>query len=64
MDLTANHVDGVKVDGSKFSADPAQTARELLFTNASQQTLDAIGSQSDAAVVAGMLLGSPDFQRR
>ncbi len=64
MDLTANRVEGVKVDDSKFSADPAQAARELLFTNASQQTLDAIGAQSDPAVVAGMLLGSPDFQRR
>ena len=64
MDLAANRVDGVNVDSSKFPAEPARAARQLLFTSASQQTLDAIGSQSDPAVVAGMLLGSPDFQRR
>ena len=64
MDLTGNRLAGVKVDDGRFSAEPAEAARGLLFTDASKATLDAIGTQPDAAVVAGMLLGSPDFQRK
>ncbi len=64
MDLTANKLDGVKVDASRLSADPKQAAQELLFADASPTTLQAIGEQTDPAVVAGMLLGSPDFQRK
>jgi uncharacterized protein (DUF1800 family) len=64
MDLTGNRLAGVKVDDARFSAEPAEAARGLLFTDASKATLDAIGTQPDPAVVAGMLLGSPDFQRK
>jgi uncharacterized protein (DUF1800 family) len=64
MDLTANHVEGVQVDTARFSAVARDTARGILFADASPATLDAIGGQDDPAVVAGMLLGSPDFQRR
>lgn len=64
MDLTANKLSGIKVDPAKFPEDPAAAAQSLLFTGASPATLNAIGQQSDPAVVAGMLLGSPDFQRK
>jgi uncharacterized protein (DUF1800 family) len=69
MDLAQNQVEGVKVDAGKFSTAPAATARQILFTDAARQTLEAIDKAvgadgADAALVAGMLLGSPDFQRR
>jgi uncharacterized protein (DUF1800 family) len=64
MDLAQNRVEGVKVDTARFSAIPAEAAKQLLFTAASQATLDAIGTQPDAAAMVGMMLGSPDFQRR
>jgi len=64
MDLTGNQLNGITVNAAKFSGAPSEAARGILFANASQSTLDAIGAQSDAAVVAGMLLGSPDFQRK
>jgi len=54
----------VKVDEARFSDNPAEAAHGILFADASKPTLDAIGSQPDPAVVAGMLLGSPDFQRK
>ena len=64
MDLTGNKLRGVKVDEARFSDNPAEAAHGILFADASQPTLDAIGAQPDPAVVAGMLLGSPDFQRK
>lgn len=64
MDLTANKLNGIKVDSAQFPDDPAAAAHSLLFTSASEATLNAISQQADPAVVAGMLLGSPDFQRK
>ncbi len=74
MQLGQNKVEGSKVDSKKFSAVPAVTARELLFTNASTQTLEAIGktlseqkkkdpkqAASNAGLVAGLVIGSPGF---
>jgi len=57
----------VTVDVSKFSADPAQVAHQVLFTDAKPETLAAIEKQTKGsanAPLAGLLLGSPDFQRR
>jgi uncharacterized protein (DUF1800 family) len=71
--LTNNKVPGVKVDLAKFSTDdPMQTARALLMTDLSdisrkviaQGLADQSGKTPPAALVAGLALGSPDFQKR
>jgi uncharacterized protein (DUF1800 family) len=67
--LADNRVPGSKVDATKFADDPAAVARLILFHEASQQTLDSIKkalaqSEPTPALVAGLMLGSPDFQRR
>jgi uncharacterized protein (DUF1800 family) len=75
LSLGQNHVAGVKVDTARFTGPPAMVARELLFTNPSKQTLDTIGRGLEAekkknpkakpvSLVAGLVLGSPDFQRK
>src|SRR5579862_3379165 len=69
LKLAQNQMEGVKLDPAKFSAVPASAARQLLFADAAGQTLAAIDKeigdqQPDPGLVAGMLLGSPDFQRR
>jgi len=64
MDLTADRLPGVSVDSSHFAANPTESAHALLLADASKGTLDAIGAQADPQTVAGMLLGSPDFQRK
>ena len=68
--LSASQLQGVKVDVSRFNfKDPATVARALLNMPASPATLAAIerGIQSTEAspsLLAGLILGSPDFQRR
>jgi hypothetical protein len=73
--LTQNKVPGVKLDASRFPEDPSRAARQVLFTDATPQTKDAIvkaladQKQKDPnagspAMLAGLVLGSPDFQRR
>jgi uncharacterized protein (DUF1800 family) len=73
--LTQNKLAGVKLDASHFSDDPTRAARQVLFTNATPQTRDAIvqaladQKQKDpkaasSALLAGLVLGSPDFQKR
>jgi uncharacterized protein (DUF1800 family) len=74
--LAQNKVPGVKVDASRFLEDPSREARQVLFTDATPATKSAIvkaladqKSKDDAkaaspAMVAGLVLGSPDFQRR
>jgi uncharacterized protein (DUF1800 family) len=76
LQLTQNRVRGVEVDSKKFPAAPAASAQQLLFTNASLQTLGAIGKAiadqkkktpnqpPNGALIAGLVIGSPDFQRR
>jgi uncharacterized protein (DUF1800 family) len=75
LDLAQNKMDGVQVDSAKFSAVPTETARQVLFADPEPKTLEAIvtalaaagdeqDSKSSSALAAGMLLGSPDFQRR
>ena len=60
----------------KFATTPAAAAQQLLFTNATAQTLSAIGKAIEdqkkknpneapsGALIAGLVIGSPDFQRR
>jgi uncharacterized protein (DUF1800 family) len=67
--LTANRVPGASVDAGAFDTDAAAVARQLLFHNPTQQTLDSIEKALSQkaptpALVAGLVLGSPDFQRR
>jgi uncharacterized protein (DUF1800 family) len=69
LTLTDNRVPGSKVDAIKFADNPAAVARQVLFHEASPQTLDSIKKalaqrESTPALVAGLVLGSPDFQRR
>jgi uncharacterized protein (DUF1800 family) len=65
--LAQNKVPGAKLDASKFSTDPGEVARQILFTDAKPETLAAISRKTQGsgnAPVLGLLLGSPDFQRR
>jgi uncharacterized protein (DUF1800 family) len=75
LDLTQNKVQGTKVDQSRFNQDPNHTARLMLFTNPSATTRNAIDKAlaeqktkdpkaASPALVAGLVIGSPDFQRR
>jgi len=67
--LADNRVPGVKVDTERFRVDPAEAARQLLFREATKETIASINNalmqkEPTAALVAGLVLGSPDFQRR
>jgi uncharacterized protein (DUF1800 family) len=71
--LTNNKVPGVKVDLSGIqTSDPLAAARTLLMTDLSpdartvltQGLADQTGKIPPVALVAGLTLGSPDFQRR
>jgi uncharacterized protein (DUF1800 family) len=74
--LAQGKVPGVKVDANQFLADPQQIERNILLTDASSDAQAAIqvglGDQqaskakqkSPGTLVAGLTLGSPDFQRR
>ena len=61
---------GGEVDASRWKGmDNAAIARALLGREASKQTLDAIGTGLDGkepspALIASLVLGSPDFERR
>ena len=84
--LARNRLPGTRVDVSKFSGDPGEVARQVLFTDAKPETRAAIQKalaqkspgenrpaeqpdtkaqpQLDGGMLAGLVLGSPDFQRR
>jgi uncharacterized protein (DUF1800 family) len=68
--LAAGQVAGVKVDSSRFkSKDPSAVARMLLSTAPSPTTLAAIekgahGTAATPSLLASLVIGSPDFQRR
>jgi uncharacterized protein (DUF1800 family) len=68
--IASGQVPGVKVDASRWKGmDNAAIARALLGREASKQTLDAIGTglegkDASPAVIASLVLGSPDFERR
>jgi len=67
--LTANRVAGSKVDAGSFENDPSAVARQVLFHDPTQQTLDSIQKalaqkEPTPEMVVGLVLGSPDFQRR
>ncbi len=70
--LAQNKVAGVKVDAARFSSDPQEIARILLFRDLSVPTQTAIAKALDQqkdkapspAMLAGLVIGSPEFQRR
>jgi len=67
--LAANRVPGSTVNSAALTADPAQMARQLLMREPSAQTLATLqkamaGREPTPELVAGLVLGSPDFQRR
>jgi len=71
--LAQNKIPGVKIDPARFNADPAEVARTLLFTDATPSTRAAIDKaladkadkkDKTPAFLAGLVIGSPDFQRR
>jgi hypothetical protein len=68
--IVSGQVPGVKVDTSRWKGtDNAAIARALLGREASKQTLDAIGvglegKDPSPGVIASLVLGSPDFERR
>jgi uncharacterized protein (DUF1800 family) len=77
LDLAQNRVPGIKVDASAFNGDPSEVARQILFHAPSQESEAAIEKvlatpsadpKTNAAprpgMIAGLVLGSPDFQRR
>jgi uncharacterized protein (DUF1800 family) len=64
LTLAQGKVSGIKVDPAQFAGEPASIERMLLFADPSPQTLAAIDPSVAGAKVAGLTLGSPDFQRR
>jgi uncharacterized protein (DUF1800 family) len=70
LQLAQNHVESVKVDLSRFGDDPGDVAKILMFRAMSPQTREAIDKaledkkQRNPAMVAGLVIGSPDFQKR
>jgi uncharacterized protein (DUF1800 family) len=68
--IASGGVPGVFVDTSRWQGmDTASIAKALLGHDASARTLEAIatgleGKNPSAAVVASLVLGSPDFERR
>ena len=71
LDLAAGRVRGVRVDAGSLAAgagDPTQAlARRLVpsgLSEATRKTLQESAGEANPARVAGLILGSPEFQRR
>jgi hypothetical protein len=68
--IAAGEAPGVSADMSRWQGmDNASIAKAILGHDASNQTLEAIaagleGKNPSAAVVASLVLGSPDFERK
>jgi hypothetical protein len=70
LQLSQNRISGVKVDVDRLSPVPENTGRQVLLHEAEKDTLEAVkaaiqdNSEPCRGFVAGLLLGSPEFQRR
>ncbi|HTR37449.1 MAG TPA: DUF1800 domain-containing protein [Bryobacteraceae bacterium] len=69
LQLAENHVESVKVDIGRFGGDPQEVAKTLMLRTASPETRAAIDKalqdqKQTPATVAGLVIGSPDFQKR
>jgi uncharacterized protein (DUF1800 family) len=67
--LVSGQIPGVKIKPFQPGDELSASARALLGREASSQTLDALrsglqGREATPAFVAGMVIGSPDFQRK
>jgi uncharacterized protein (DUF1800 family) len=68
--LASGKVEGVKVDISRFNfKEPSAIGTELLGIAPSHSMLSAIqngiqGKEATPSILAGLVMGSPDFQRR
>jgi uncharacterized protein (DUF1800 family) len=67
--LAHNRVPGVKIDTAAWQADPANVARAILDRDPSTQTQEAIQkalttNNEGPSLIAGLVIGSPDFQKR
>ncbi|PYQ25264.1 MAG: DUF1800 domain-containing protein [Acidobacteria bacterium] len=72
LDLAAGRVRGVSVDASRLvpasaASDPDAVAAQLVpsgLAESTRKTLESEAAAADPARVAGLILGSPEFQRR
>jgi hypothetical protein len=72
LQLSQNLISGVSVDQEKLAPVPETAARQVLFKEADKETMEGVNaaihdspdSPASGGLVAGMLLGSPEFQRR
>jgi len=70
FELAQNHVESVKVDVLRLGDDPSAVAKILMSRAMSPQTRVAIDKaledkkQKNPAMVAALVIGSPDFQKR
>ncbi|HEY7336524.1 MAG TPA: DUF1800 domain-containing protein [Bryobacteraceae bacterium] len=70
LQLAQDRISGAKVDRDKLPKTPDTAARRFLFADGDKQTIDAIAaavkgdSEPDGGLIAGMLLSSPEFQRK
>ncbi|HEX5228342.1 MAG TPA: DUF1800 domain-containing protein [Bryobacteraceae bacterium] len=67
--LAGNHIESVRVDVSRFGTDPEEVAKALMFRGMSPQTHAAIDrafedNKKNPGLVAALVIGSPDFQKR
>jgi uncharacterized protein (DUF1800 family) len=66
--ITQNQLPGARVAPRSFEGEPVQMAKRLLLTEPSAQTREALGRAAaegkSADMMAALVLGSPDFQRR
>ena len=71
--LSQGKVNGVKVDAAQFAGDPIQIEKRILLTDPSADAEAAIQAGLDPVLrkgkpsgplVAGLTMGSPDFQKR
>jgi hypothetical protein len=68
--IASGQVPGIDADASRWKGlDNAAIAHALLGRPASKETMDAIGTGLEGknpspAVIAALVLGSPDFERR
>ena len=76
LQLSQNRIPGARVDPARFVAGPDEVARQVLATGVSPETRAAIEKALAAqkeknpaatpppGLVAGLVIGSPDFQKR
>jgi uncharacterized protein (DUF1800 family) len=64
--LAQNKAPGLKVDTSRFEklGTPASIAKAILFTASTPETQAAISQDKEPGKIAGLVIGSPEFQRR